>query len=83
MNGLTYTTPNGEERNIGKFGKSTQKQFDEALAFLPELIAMSRNGNEKAGYTANELLWHLANESTNTRDIKGFETIFTFGRREA
>ena len=53
MNGLTYTTPNGEEKNIGKFGKSTQKEFDEALAIIPELISMARNGNEKAGYTAN------------------------------
>ena len=82
MNGLTYTTPNGEEKNIGKFGKSTQKEFDEALAIIPELISMARNGNEKAGYTANELLWHLANESFNTRVTKAFECYHTFGRIE-
>jgi len=78
---ITYTTTNGDERTIGKFGKTTQKEFDEAIASLPGLIGMARAGNVKCGETANELLWALANESFNTRETKAFECIHTFGRK--
>ena len=79
---IAYTTPNGEEKFIGDFGNSTQNEFDEALAVIPELIAMSRNGNVEAGNTAKALLWHIANEAFNTRAIKAFETHYIFGNEE-
>jgi len=79
---MIYTAPSGEEKYIGDFGNSTQKEFDEALAVIPELIAMSRNGNVEAGNTAKSLLWHLANEAFNTKTNKAFETHYVFGKRE-
>ncbi|MCL2210826.1 MAG: hypothetical protein FWB95_02770 [Treponema sp.] len=78
---INYTNADGVEKIIGKFGHSTQQEFDEAIESLPKLIAMARNGNEKCGYEANALLWHLANESTNTKEHKGLETHHTFGRK--
>jgi hypothetical protein len=75
VNGITYI--------IGEFGKSTQNEFDEAVANLPLLIKFAREGNIEAGQTANDLLWTLANESFNTRQSKDFECLYTFGKTEA
>lgn len=81
---IQYTTAEGKEKIIGKFGSSTQQEFDEALESLSALIGMARAGSSKCGYEANMLLWHLANESFNTRNIKGIEDdFFTFGKKEA
>ena len=76
---------NGTVKTLGEFGKSTQKEFDEAIAILPELIAKGRQGDEAAGQTANNLLWQLANESFNTRksDTATFKCLFLFGKAEA
>jgi len=84
IHSMEYENADGDQRLIGKFGKSTQKQFDEALADLPELIAQARQGDEKAGQTANDILWHLANESFNTRtfNTKTFGTVHQFGKPE-
>ena len=81
---MEYSNAEGDRRLIGKFGKSTQKQFDEALADLPKFIVQARQGNEKAGQTANDILWQLANESFSTRTFnrKTFETIHQFGKPE-
>ena len=77
---IAYKTADGIERSIGKFGKSTRSEFDEALAALPDLIRGARHGNEQHGMAANELLWHLANEAVNTRGIgDGFSTVYSFG----
>jgi len=78
---ITYTTANGDERTIGKFGKTTQKEFDDAIESLPGLIGMARAGSVKCGETANELLWALANESFNTFEIKEYDRHFTFGNK--
>jgi hypothetical protein len=69
---------------IGRSGKSTQKEFDEALAILPNLIEKARSGNEQAGIAANEILWTLANESFNTRKInpETFKDYYPFGNAE-
>jgi hypothetical protein len=68
---------------IAGFGKTTQKEFDEAVTSLPDLIKRARAGTTEAGTEANDLLWALANESVNT---KGFSiekgTIFNFGTKE-
>jgi hypothetical protein len=82
---LSYTDAEGNEKSIGKFGESTQEEFDEVLFSLPDLIAKSRQGDERAGRTVNELLWHLANEGFNTRtSVRGsFREIFPFGKPEA
>jgi hypothetical protein len=77
---MNYKTVGGEEKIIGEHGKSTQREFDEALAALPGLITEARNGNEDAGSTANSLLWQLANESFNTRTTTDFTQRFLFGR---
>jgi hypothetical protein len=81
---MNYRTANGEQKHLGDFDHSTQREFDEALASLPELINKSRQGDVEAGYTANDLLWKLANESFNTRDIcpTTFQTISLFGKKE-
>ena len=81
---MEYTV-NGTLKQIGEFGKSTQKEFDDAIAILPELIAKGRQGDEAAGQTANNLLWQLANESFNTRknDEATFKCLFLFGKPEA
>jgi len=66
------------------FGKSTQRDFDNAIAALPSLIAKAREGDEHSGQLANDLLWRLANEGFNTRstDRETFKQIFNFGRKE-
>lgn len=81
---MEYIDVNGNEKFIGDHGRSTQEQFDEALTSLPNLIANARQGDEKAGNTANKLLWQLANEGFNTRTtIKGtFKELFSFGKSE-
>ena len=80
---MEYTV-NGTKKVIGKFGKSTQQEFDEALASLPGLIKSAREGNSEAGQTANNLLWQLANESFGTRhfDENRFVEVFPFGKLE-
>jgi len=84
VSAMEYKDVNGNRKFIGKFGKSTQKQFDEALANLPELIAKAREGDEEAGQTANDLLWQLANESFNTTEnnAQTFTTLHLFGKPE-
>jgi hypothetical protein len=69
---------------IGRFGKSTQKEFDEALAIVPGLIEKARSGNAQAGIAANEILWTLANESFNTRKTnpETFKDSYPFGNKE-
>jgi hypothetical protein len=78
---MEYVKSDGEVKKIGDFGRSTQREFDEALASLPSLIGQSRDGNLQAGATANALLWKLANEATNTfKTTQDFECIYPFGR---
>jgi hypothetical protein len=69
---------------IAGFGKTTQKEFDEAHASIPDLIHMASEGNEAAGVEANNLLWGLANESVNTQKFcpATFQTIYQFGNKE-
>jgi len=81
-NAIEYKTANGKEKTIGKFGQSTQKEFDEALKSLPALIKRARAGSVNCGHTANALLWHLANESMSTRETMDFECYHRFGRYE-
>ena len=80
---LFHYTVDGAVKAIGAFGKSTQREFDAAIAVLPELIAKGRQGDEAAGQTANNLLWQLANESFNTRKNDTFKCLFLFGNKEA
>ena len=74
---------NGEVKKIEGFGKNSQREFDEALAALPELVRNGRAGDEEAGNMANELLWKLANESFNTRKVCNttYKTIHGFGNK--
>ena len=78
-------TANGTVKCIGEFGKSTQQEFDEAIAILPELIKSAREGDFKAGQTANDILWKLANESMNTMSCLPGTLNYTwfFGKAEA
>jgi hypothetical protein len=80
---MEYRTLDNQEKHIGDFGRSTKREFDEAIAILPELIAAGRNGNTSAGITANNLLWSLANEGFSTRAIKIIDGVpeshFQFG----
>jgi len=69
---------NGIAKVIGKFGKSTKEEFDEAIASLPFLIKSARDGDYEAGQTAHSLLWELANESVHTMDCFSF----WFGQKE-
>jgi hypothetical protein len=78
---MDYETVNGEKKTLGEFGRSTQREFDGALASLPGLISQARQGDEEAGRAANDILWGLANESVNTRKISMdvFQVIHQFG----
>jgi hypothetical protein len=69
---------------IGRHGKSTQKEFDDALAVLPCLIGKARSGDEQAGRVANQILWTLANESVNTqkKDSDNSKKFYPFGNAE-
>jgi hypothetical protein len=79
---MTYKTIERETKNLGEFGHSTQKEFDEAITALPGLIKAGRDGDENAGRFANDLLWALANESVNTRKCVDLNMVFSFGNRE-
>jgi hypothetical protein len=68
------------EARIDGFGRSTQKQFDTALASLPALIAEARRGDTDAGAEANSLLWALANEANNSRCVLGLKIYYPFGK---
>jgi hypothetical protein len=83
-NVMEYKNAKGNLRFLGKFGRSTQKQFDEALANIPVLVAKARKGDELAGQTANDLLWQLANESFSTRksNVETFTVLHSFGQPE-
>lgn len=82
---MEYRTHDGKIKTLGQFGRSTHKEFDEALAVLPELVKMGRAGNEQAGQTANVLLWALANESFSSRRFSAetWSTLHLFGKPEA
>ncbi|MCL2093802.1 MAG: hypothetical protein FWH12_06370 [Treponema sp.] len=70
----------GKEMVLGKFGTSTQPEFDACLAALPELIKAARQGCSEAGNTANDILWALANEGFTPKGTdKNFNAIRTFG----
>ncbi len=79
---MEYKTADGQLKTIGGHGKSTQKEFDEAISALPGLIKAGRDGDEDAGRFANDLLWALANESFNTRECVNFTMVHSFGNRE-
>jgi len=82
---LDENIPQKEIKMLEGFGKSTQREFDDALAAIPGLIAKARQGDDSAGQLANDLLWKLANEGFNTRtsDLQTFKQLFNFGRKEA
>ena len=80
---MTYTV-NGIDKNFGEYGKSTQREFDEAISALPGLIALSRQGDVEAGNDAKALLWALANEATTGSffDHETYKTMLMFGEKE-
>jgi hypothetical protein len=78
---MKYITADGFEKTIGDFGTSTQDEFDEALAALPGLIHLAREEDAEASQTAKELLWKLANETTNNlRMNDNRQALYGFGR---